>query len=95
MFACKCLEVILEEFPTLEVELEDSVSLDIEFEVGTNGVGGKYPTYEGPYTAIPKVSDQQFSTLKTSMEDDFLVQKITYLETPNLAGGLTVVIGEV
>lgn len=94
MFACKCLEITLEEFPQLEIELEDSLTLDIDFEVGTNGVGGRYPTFEGPYTAIPKVVDQEFPTLKTSMEDNFTVQKITYLETPNVGGGLTVVIGE-
>ena len=94
-YTCGYLEVELEDFPALEVELEDSQILDIDFDISFGGTGDKYPSYEGPYTAIPKVSDQEFNTLKTSMEDNFKVQKITYLETPNLAGGLTVVIGEV
>ena len=93
-YTCGYLTVELEDFPALEVELEDSQILDIDFDIGIVGTGDKYPIYEGPYTAVPKVVDQQFATLKTSMEDNFTVQKITYLETPNVAGGLTVVIGE-
>lgn len=82
--ACKCLDV----------ELQTDISLDVELELGTKGTGGGYPAYEGSYSAVPKVVDQEFPTLKTSMEENFIVHKITYLETPNVGGGLTITIGE-
>lgn len=79
-----------------EVEFIEVEDFETEFEVGTviGGGGGSYPQYMGPYTARPKVRDQVFHTDKTSMEDDFVVKKITYLETPNAGGGLTITIGE-
>ena len=79
-----------------EVEFIEVEDFETEFEVGTviGGGGGGYPQYMGPYSARPKVRDQVFHTDKTSMEDDFIVKKITYLETPNAGGGLTITIGE-
>ena len=79
-----------------EVEFLENEDFETEFEVGTviSSGGGGYPQYAGPYTAVPKVIDQTFPTDKTSMEDNFVVQKITYLETANVGGGLTVTIGE-
>lgn len=79
----------------LDVELTTDITLDVELEVGTKGTGGGYPAYEGSYSATPKTTDQEFPTLKTSMEENFIVNRITYLETPNLGGGLTVTIGEI
>lgn len=79
----------------LNVELVTDNIIDVTLDLGSNGGSEKYPPYSGSYTAVPKTEDQVFPTFKTSMENDFTVNKITYLETPNVGGGLTITIGEI
>ena len=83
---------LLPENNVFDISLSADCSFDLEVGYGV-GVD-KYPQYRGEYTATPKVIDQTFETKKTSMEHDFVVSKITYLETPNIGNGLTATIGE-
>lgn len=94
-WCCKCLNIELISEEPLDICLEEDEALNIDLDIGTVVVGKDYPEYEGPYTAVPKVTDQIFETKKRSMEEDFVVTKITHLETPNAGGGLTVTIGEI
>ncbi len=50
------------------------------------------PDYEGPYIAVPSWARQDFPTADHAMRDDFSVQPMLELETPNEAGGLTLTI---
>lgn len=81
-----------EAFVDLEAELQN---IELELDIGTVIEGQGYPLYSGPYEARPKTVDQYFDTDHKSLLDDFLVHKITYLEAPNIAGGLTVTIGDI
>lgn len=52
------------------------------------------PIYDGEYTVIPKVNEDQ--TLETSgylMANDVTVKQIPFFEVKNTAGGLTATIG--
>lgn len=91
---CSCFSISLIEDEPLVINLLENPEVTFSLDLGTTIIGGGYPTYEGPYEAIPKVSEQIFETKKKSLEDDFTVKEITYLETPNIGGGFTVVIGE-
>lgn len=50
------------------------------------------PDYDGPYIAVPSWAQQDFPTAERAMRDDFTVQPMLELETPNEAGGLTLTI---
>lgn len=94
-WCCRCLNIELISEETLDICLKEDEPLNINLDIGTVVVGKDYPEYEGPYIAVPKVTDQIFETKKRSMEENFVVTKITHLETPNAGGGLTVTIGEI
>lgn len=49
-------------------------------------------TYEGDYTAIPKVSEQEMQTKNKMMKDNVTIQQIPFHEFSNETG-TTVVIG--
>lgn len=70
--------------------------VDLQLEIGTVLCnGGGYPDYEGPYIAVPKTTEQTFSTYHREMQENFVVREILYREVPNEAGGITAIIGEV
>lgn len=57
-------------------------------------VHDRFPDYEGSYTAIPDVeNDQIFATRNKSLLQDFEVVKIPYQEVTNPQGGITATIG--
>lgn len=87
------LHAHLQDSFTLKTSLQQTTLLKTNLGVVTRGDG--YPEYDGPYEAIPKVSEQVFETKKKSMEDDFTVKEITYLKTPNASGGYTLTIGDI
>ncbi len=91
---CRCFKISLIEEEPLVINLLEEPEITFGIDIGTVVIGGGYPTYDGPYEAVPKVTEQIFETKKKSLEDDFTVKEITYLETPNIGGGFTVVIGE-
>lgn len=77
----------------LKIRLQEPQEvLKVNLGVITKGEG--YPDYQGPYEAIPKVTDQIFLTNKKSMNDDFTVKQITFLRIFNESGGYTVTIGD-
>lgn len=54
--------------------------------------GAMLPFYEGEYTVIPKVEDQELETANKSMSADVEVLAIPYFEVENPEGGYTVTI---
>lgn len=62
------------------------------------GVGGSaaptIPVYNGEYTVIPKVDEEQIlETSGYAMAKDVTVKEIPYFEVKNTAGGTTATIG--
>ncbi len=49
--------------------------------------------YDGPYSIVPKVSDQQFETTAKLMNENLSVLAIPVLSVSNPSGGVTVTIG--
>ena len=71
------------------IELETTNSQqDVAFDIGTVLYSDGYPLYEGPYVAVPKITEQNFETQNKSLTRDFKVKEITYLEVLNAAGDL-------
>ena len=78
------------------IELETTNSQqDVAFDIGTVLYSDGYPLYDGPYEAVPKITEQNFETQNKSLIRDFKVKEITYLEVLNAAGGFTATIGEI
>lgn len=66
----------------------------IEVVIPTSGGSGpSYPTYDGPYYIQPRKVEQELSTKNKLMTNDVTVEKINYVETSNLSGGTTCIIG--
>lgn len=78
---------------TLNVNMNDVESLDIELELGTIINVGDFPIYEGSYNVTPKVSEQVLETKNKSLLDDITVFEIPYASVSNPSGGQTVTIG--
>ena len=76
----------------IRVKMRSSNNIPVSMHIGESK---KYPSFSGPYEAIPKVNEQVFQTKNTSMEDDFTVKEITFLRTINESGGYTVTIGDI
>ena len=51
------------------------------------------PTYEGPYTVVPKLTRKKLETSGMLMRDDVTVKEIPVTYTSNLYDGKTVIIG--
>ena len=49
--------------------------------------------FDGPYSIVPKVSDQQFATSAKLMNENLSVLAIPVLSVSNPSGGVTVTIG--
>ena len=69
---------------------DDLFALDIEMRGGDEV---RLPTYEGAYEVDPRKVEQVLETKDKSMEQDVIVHPIFYVETSNLGGGLTAIIG--
>lgn len=67
------------------------IELEVKEYIGTYTPDG-IETYEGDYTVIPKVSEQEMQTKNKMMEDNVIIQKIPFYEFSNETGK-TVVIG--
>ena len=66
----------------------------IDVDIGAPHSGTEYPTYEGPTTVTPEISEMQIlQTKKKAVMDDIFVLPIPITEVHNEHGGLTVVIG--
>ena len=89
---CRCFKISLIEEEPLVINLLEEPDITFGIDIGTVIIGGEYPTYYGPYEAVPKVEDQIFETKKKSMEENFTVTKIPYQEVSNPQGGETVII---
>ena len=76
--------------PTIDVEVDNSFSLDIEL---VGGGSGRLPYYTGEYEVDPRKVEQTLETKNKSMKEDVIVHPIFYAETSNVSGGLTAVIG--
>lgn len=58
--------------------------------------GGFVPEeYEGPYSVVPKLTEQVLATQGKLMTDDVEIAEITVWEVSNPQGGVTVTIGSV
>ncbi len=51
------------------------------------------PQYEGPYTVVPKLTRKKLETSGLLMRDDVTIREIQVVQTSNIYGGKTVVIG--
>lgn len=54
---------------------------------------GVAPLYDGPYEVTPRFVEQMLQTNGKTMGDDVTVHAIAVVETTNIHGGKTVVIG--
>ena len=80
----------------LDVLLNDGVQeLQVEMMGGNNGGGGGeiLPYYSGNYEVNPSKVTQTLETANKSMRRDVIIHPISYSETINDSGGLTVTIG--
>lgn len=74
---------------TLFMDEEDTLVLE-ESKYSTPSL----PLYEGPYVVVPILYNQQeLETGNKRMSDDVIVKEIPIVETTNIHGGYTVVIG--
>lgn len=67
------------------------IALEVKDYIGTYAPEG-IETYEGDYTVIPKVSEQELQTKNKMMKDSVTIQQIPFHEFSNETG-TTVVIG--
>lgn len=67
------------------------IELEVRDYIGTYTPEG-IETYEGDYTVIPKITEQEMQTKNKMMKDNITVQQIPFHEFSNEAG-TTVVIG--
>lgn len=96
---CPCNFSMVERTIDVDVYIVDPLLLDLHIleplnimvDIGITGRSDVDP-YVGPYTCTPTSHNQLFETQDLLMEDDFLVYKIPYHESPNQTG-ITVTIG--
>ena len=53
----------------------------------------EFPYYEGPYTAVPAVTEQVLDTEQRIMRKNLVIEKIPFYKVSNNKGGDTVTIG--
>ena len=89
------LDVVLSnDSENLNILLDDgSQELEIEM-LGASDGGAILPYYTGLYEVTPRKTEQTLSTANKSMSRDVIIHPISYSETINESGGLTVVIGQ-
>lgn len=76
----------------LQIEKQTTpIVLEVKDYIGTYTPEGM-ETYEGDYTVIPKVSEQELQTKNKMMKDNVTIQQIPFHEFSNETG-TTVVIG--
>ena len=91
------LDVVLsDDSENLSILLDDgSQELEIEMLGASSGGGGSIlPYYNGVYEVNPRKIEQTLLTSNKSMSRDVIIHPISYSETINESGGLTVVIGQ-
>ena len=77
------LDISIDPIATIDFDLTDTIQV----------VESSYPIYDGPYTIIPKATDQSVPTEETLVMEDILVKRIPTYATSNPHGGLTFIIG--
>ena len=79
----------------LDVLLNDDLQeLYVDLAGGEGGGGGDLPYYSGNYEVNPRKVTQTLETANKSMRRDVIVRPISYSETINESGGLTITIGQ-
>lgn len=91
---CICFDVIFEDDSDFSVCFcDDCCGFNIEF--SDSITVEEYEEFLGPYIVTPMNFEQTLDTDKKLMKNDVTVLEVTYAETDNLYGGLTVTIGTI
>ena len=78
----------------LDVLFNDGIQeLQVDLADGEGG-GGLLPYYSGNYEVDPRKVTQTLETANKSMRRDVTIRPISYSETLNDSGGLTITIGQ-
>lgn len=80
-------------FLDIELEIVNTIELEVELETCYQSGSGGFPYYKGPYKTVPKVIKQTLNTKNKSMSLDVTIESIPYSEVSNPEGGKTIIIG--
>lgn len=90
MMDCCCnikLQVI--DKPSVKLKVIDKPG--IKLKICTEGGGGHWAPYLGPYRFIPKTFEQKLETKNKLMSDDVTCEEIPYIEVSNEYGTTTII----
>lgn len=78
---------------TFPLQLKDRDKFQPGFKALQIATNPDVEIYKGNYEATPRPEAQTFETAERYLKEDFVVNKIPYYSTSNIAGGNTVFIG--